>query len=66
VNRIFTNIDDPRLMSKFIYSNQIFTDGIIAMLRGDNQKYKEALVKAQHENPENQEYPFLLKLLFSN
>jgi len=65
VNRIFTNIDDPQMMSKFIYSNRIFTEGIIAMLRGDNQGYKVALEKAQHENPENQEYPFLLKLLFS-
>lgn len=66
VNRAFINIDNPQLMSKFIYSNRIFTEGIIAMLCGDNNGYKQALIKAQRENPENEEYSFLLKLLFTN
>lgn len=64
VNAAFVNIDNPSLMSTYIYSNQILTDGLVEMLKGNDSEYKNALEKAHSANPENQEYPFLLKLHF--
>lgn len=65
VTRAFVNVEDPQLLSKFIFGNQIHTEGIISMLRNNMGAYKIALEKAIQENPENQEFPFLLKLNFS-
>ncbi len=65
INSAFVNVEDPKLFSKFIYANQLFTEGVIEMLRENQLGYKFALKKAIEVNPENQEFPFLLKLLFN-
>ncbi len=64
VSSAFVNVENPALFSKFIYGNQLLTEGVIEMLKGNNPGYKGALQKAIKENPDNQEFPFLLKLLF--
>jgi spermidine synthase len=64
VNRAFVNIDNPQMMNQFIYGNQLFTEGIIEMFKNNNLGYKSALEKAHEANPENEEFPFLLKLNF--
>ncbi|MEI6347657.1 MAG: fused MFS/spermidine synthase [Bacteroidota bacterium] len=65
VNRAFYNIDDPQMMSRFIYGNQLLTEGIIEMLKNNDLGYKAALELAHQSNPENEEFSFLLKLNFS-
>jgi hypothetical protein len=65
VNRAFVNVENPALLSQYIYGNQLLTDGLIEMLNDNMIGYQQALEKAITENPENQELTFLLKLNFN-
>ena len=62
VQRVFYNIPDEMMFKKFIEGNKIMTRGLEAMLQNDNELLKRQLQKAIMINPENQEYPFLMKL----
>jgi len=61
---VFSNIDDPEQMERFISGNQYFIKSSIHFQKGDMQKSLDELRKAVKVNPENQEYPFLIKFYF--
>lgn len=64
VYRTFQNIPDNRKMLRFIRGNQYMTKGLEGMLRQNKKVLYQNLQKAIRVNPENEEYPFLLKLYF--
>jgi len=61
VNRIFTHIPDQAMMQRFINGNVIFTNGLIQELNGNRRALIEKLGEAATENPEDEEYPFLIR-----
>lgn len=64
VQCVFYNIPDEMMFKKFIEGNKIMTRGLEGMLRNNQELLKNQLRKAMLINPENEEYPFLLKLYF--
>lgn len=64
VNRVFSGIDNPAKMNRFIQGNQDFIQSVISFQKGEKQKSLEELRAAVRANPENQEYPFLIKFYY--
>jgi spermidine synthase len=63
VNRVFDNIDKPGEMQNFIEGSQYFIKSV-AYFQNDKQKSLNELRKACRVNPQNQEYPFLIKFYY--
>lgn len=61
---VFTNIENPEQMDRFISGSQNFIKSSIYFQEGEQQKSLDELRKAVQVNPENQEYPFLIKFYF--
>ncbi len=61
---VFTNIGNDSLMNKFVRGNQLMTQSLYYKLSGDNVRSRNALQQAIQVNPENEEYPFLMRLNF--
>ncbi|MCK5760957.1 MAG: hypothetical protein KAH33_06655, partial [Candidatus Delongbacteria bacterium] len=59
---IFYNVTNEELLEKYIMSNKLILEGLIASMSGDRNGYIRKLQEAYRVNPENQEVPFLLKL----
>lgn len=64
IGEVFRNINDPQLMNRFIMGNQNFIKSVISFQKGEKQKSLEELREAVKVNPENQEYPFLIKFYY--
>lgn len=64
VNRIFTNIPDQSLMERFIRGNVLLTEGVSSDLKGNRREFLNKLQAAVAANPEDEEYPFLIKFNF--
>jgi tetratricopeptide (TPR) repeat protein len=62
LDRYFTNVEDTLLMTRFIKGNIYLTTGLYYMHQGKKQEFYNYLEKARMVNPENEEYPLLLKL----
>lgn len=65
INNVFSNIYDPQQMDHFIEGNQNFIKSVISFQKGEKQKSLEELRTAVKVNPENQEYPFLIKFYYN-
>jgi hypothetical protein len=48
-------------MQRFVAGNRIFAEGVAADLQGNRQALLYKLQEAAQANPENEEYPFLMK-----
>jgi spermidine synthase len=64
INSIFLNIYDPAQMARFVKGNEHFIQSSIYFQNNEKQKSLDELRKAVKANPENQEYPFLIKFYF--
>ncbi len=64
VDRVFYNIPDKTKMDRFVKGNTLLTDGLYYFLLGNMQEYRKKLETACIENPEDQEFPFLIKFYF--
>jgi len=62
IEAIFENIPSQERMDQFIHGNHLLTESLFHKLRGERQLALETLHRACQENPEDQEYPFLIKL----
>ena len=65
LNKVFSDIQDPDQMNRFVAGNEQFIKSSIYFQKGDMQKSLDELRKAVRVNPENQEYPFLIKFYFN-
>jgi len=60
-SRIFTDIPDQEMMQRFTEGNRLLTEGIGYDLSGDRRNLIKKLREAISVNPENEEYPFLIR-----
>jgi len=64
INGVFNNIDDLGKMKRFVEGSQYFIQSVKYFQRGEKQKSLNELRTACKVNPENQEYPFLIKFYY--
>jgi spermidine synthase len=64
IDKVFYNIDDKIKMSRFIQGNVLLTDGLYYFLQGNPNGFRNKLEAACKENPEDEEFPFLIKFYF--
>jgi spermidine synthase len=62
IGAVFSNINDPEKMAKFVQGNQLLTESLFYQLNGDKQRGLQSLREACRVNPEDQEFPFLIRL----
>lgn len=63
-SRMFHNILDTALFDRFVQGHALLNESIYHGLRGDQRRSLQALQQACRVNPEDQEYPFLIRLNF--
>ncbi len=61
---IFKDIPRPDLMGRYLTGNRLLTESLYYKLERNNQRSLELLKQAVRANPEDQEFPFLIKLYF--
>jgi spermidine synthase len=61
---IFKNIARPDLMDRYLAGNRLLTESLYYKLERDDKRSLELLKQAVKANPEDQEFPFLIKLYF--
>nr|MEE4266431.1 fused MFS/spermidine synthase [Candidatus Krumholzibacteria bacterium] len=64
VARVFQGIEDKELMDRFVRGNALLNESLYRGLLGERRASLTALQQAAQVNPENGEYPFLIKLNF--
>lgn len=64
-SRVFENIDDTATMQRFVEGNIELTLGLTEMLNKNNKAFLHHLQNACSINPEDEEYPFLIKFHFN-
>lgn len=57
----FTNIADTAAMNRFVAGNSLLAKGSAADLKGNRREFINKLREAISANPENEEYPFLIR-----
>jgi hypothetical protein len=62
IGTVFTNIKAPERMAKFVQGNQLLTESLFYQLSGDKARGLQSLREACRVNPEDQEFPFLIRL----
>jgi spermidine synthase len=62
IGTVFSNVADTAKLARFVQGNQLLTESILFQMTGDNQRGLQSLREATRVNPEDQEYPFLIKL----
>jgi len=62
--RVFTDIPDPGVMDRFIQGNALLNESLYYGLTGDRGRSRRALEEACRVNPEDKEFPFLMRLNF--
>lgn len=62
LSRLFRNVDDPERLARFAAGNRLLTESLIHRFEGDTGGGLAALREACRVNPEDQEYPFLIRL----
>ncbi len=65
-NDIFTNIDSQMKMDEFVSGNKKLMESLYFSLKGDKVNAQKKLKDACNVNPNNQEYPFLLKFYYGD
>ncbi|MEA2042541.1 MAG: fused MFS/spermidine synthase [Bacteroidota bacterium] len=66
VSQVFNNIPDEARMNQYVAGNKALTESLYYSLSGKKQPAVKALQKACLINPEDKEFPFLLKLYYGN
>jgi spermidine synthase len=64
VAAVFGNVGDPERMARFVHGNELMTESLLYQMSGDNQRGQQALREACRVNPEDQEFPFLIRLYY--
>ncbi len=65
INNVFYNIDDTPLMDRYLAGNEYLVESLYYQLKGDRDRSLNELRKAVKVNPEDSEYPFLLRFYFN-
>ena len=61
INNVFTGIKNKAKMRRYVAGNKYLTESLYYMLQGKKQPAIKHLQTATKVNPENEEYPFLIK-----
>jgi len=64
IGGIFKNISRPELMGRYLEGHRLLTESLHYKLERDNRRSLDLLKQAMRANPEDQEFPFLIKLYF--
>ena len=64
INNVFYNIDNAQLMEHYLAGNEYLVESLYYFLKGDKSKSLNELRKAVKVNPEDEEYPFLIRFNF--
>jgi len=62
--RFFGEVARPDLMGRYIAGNKLLTESLYYKLERDDRRSLDLLKQAVQANPEDQEFPFLIKLYF--
>ncbi len=65
INNVFYNIDNAQLMDRYLAGNKYLVESLYYQLKGDRDRSLNELRKAVNVNPENGEYPFLIRFNFN-
>lgn len=61
VYRTFSGIPDRAGMDRYIQGNRLLTEGLMSDFEGNRRMLMRKLMEAATVNPDNEEYPFLIK-----
>jgi len=61
---VFANVEDQARMERFVQGNQLLTESLYHKLGGDEPRSLELLRRACQVNPEDREFPFLIRLYY--
>ena len=64
IDGIFENIPRPDLMGRYLEGHRLLTESLHYKLERDDRRSLDLLKQAMRANPEDQEFPFLIKLYF--
>jgi len=64
IHNVFYNIDDLQLMDRYLAGNEYLVESLYYYLKGDMSRSLNELRKAVQVNPEDGEYPFLIRFNF--
>jgi spermidine synthase len=64
IHNIFYNIDSLQMMDRYMDGNEFLVESLYYYLKGDMNQSLVELRKAVEVNPEDKEYPFLIKFNF--
>lgn len=64
VTTVFHDVPDPALLDRFVQGNELMTEALAHKLAGEDRQGYAALQQAMAVNPEDQEFPFLVRLYF--
>ena len=64
VGAVFTNVGDGKALARYVRGNELLTESLIYQFDGDSQSSLRALRQACEAAPDDQEFPFLIKLYF--
>jgi len=59
---VFSGVTDPERLARFVAGNRLLGESLYLKFMGDRRGGLEALQRACRVNPEDQEYPFLIRL----
>ena len=62
IGAVFDGIPDPALMARFVEGNRLLTESLVRQTGGDPRGGLQALQEACRANPEDLEYPFLIRM----
>ncbi len=64
VDGIFKNITRPDLMGRYLEGNRLLTESLYCKLQHEDRRSMDLMKQAMRANPEDQEFPFLIKLYY--
>ncbi|MCP4545201.1 MAG: hypothetical protein GY835_01895 [bacterium] len=64
LDSMFTNIDDPGKMARYLRGSELLTESIRQKMAGDTERSLITLRRACDANPENEELPFLIRFYY--
>jgi hypothetical protein len=64
VSTVFNRIEAADMMQRYVQGNRFMTESLYCKLSGNSERSLELLRQACLANPEDQEYPFLIRLYY--
>jgi predicted membrane-bound spermidine synthase len=65
IHNVFYHIDDLQLMDRYLAGNEYLVESLYYYLKGDMKQSLIELRRAVEVNPEDEEYPFLIRFNFN-